>query len=217
MSHSLQILTISAASIGFFHTLIGPDHYLPFIMIGKARNWSLSKIVWLTILCGIGHILSSIVLGFIGIALEVQVQKLEWIESFRGNLAAWALIAFGLLYALWGLRHWFFKKHPHSHVHHHATDRKNITPWVLFVIFVLGPCEPLIPLLMYPAANESIYSLLMVTGVFGITTIVTMTSIVILSSYGLSFLSLNKFEKWSHSIAGLLIFLSGLAIQVLGL
>lgn len=214
MSHSLQILIISAASIGFFHTLMGPDHYLPFIMIGKARNWPLSKILWLTILCGIGHILSSIVLGFIGIALEVQVQKLEWIESYRGNLAAWALIAFGLLYALWGLRHWFFKKHSHSH---HTTDQKKITPWVLFIIFVLGPCEPLIPLLMYPAANESIYGLIMVTGVFGLSTLLTMTSAVILSSYGLSFLSLNKFEKWSHPIAGFLIFLSGLAIQVLGL
>jgi len=214
MSHSLQILIISAASIGFFHTLMGPDHYLPFIMIGKARNWALNKILWLTILCGVGHILSSVILGFIGIALEVQIQKLEWIESYRGNLAAWALIAFGLLYALWGLRHWFFKKQSHSH---HTTDRKKMTPWVLFIIFVLGPCEPLIPLLMYPAASESVYGLLMVTGVFGVITLVTMTSAVILSSYGLSFLSLNKFEKWSHSIAGLLIFLSGLAIQVLGL
>lgn len=214
MSPSLQILLISAASIGFFHTLLGPDHYLPFIMIGKARNWALTKVIWLTILCGIGHVLSSVILGLVGIALEVQLAKLEFIESYRGNLAAWALIAFGLLYALWGVRHWYNKTHTHVH---DISDKKTITPWVLFIIFVLGPCEALIPLVMFPSVHEGTFALLMVTGVFGVTTLVTMTTIVILSSYGLRFLSLNKFEKWSHSIAGMVIFLSGLAIQVLGL
>ncbi|MCG8377516.1 MAG: hypothetical protein MI702_13655, partial [Chlorobiales bacterium] len=61
MSQELQVLVISAASIGFFHTLFGPDHYLPFIMIGKARQWKISKILGLTVICGVGHILSSVV------------------------------------------------------------------------------------------------------------------------------------------------------------
>ena len=39
----LTVLLISAASIGFFHTLFGPDHYLPFIVMGKARKWSVKK------------------------------------------------------------------------------------------------------------------------------------------------------------------------------
>jgi len=33
MSNELMILLVTAASIGFFHTLLGPDHYLPFIVI----------------------------------------------------------------------------------------------------------------------------------------------------------------------------------------
>lgn len=216
MSQELQILMISAASIGFFHTLMGADHYLPFIMIGKARNWKLGKIISLTIVCGIGHILSSVVVGLIGVALEMQVEKLNWFESFRGNLAAWALIAFGLLYALWGVRRYFKKKHNHSHVDE-LNKSNNITPWVLFIIFALGPCEPLIPILMYPAAMESTASLIMVTGVFGLVTLATMTLAVLVSSYGLSFVNLKKFENLGHPIAGFVIFLSGLAIQVLGL
>ena len=215
MSQELQVLVISAASIGFFHTLFGPDHYLPFIMIGKARQWKISKILGLTVICGVGHILSSVVVGMIGIALEMQVEKLNWFESFRGNLAAWALIAFGLLYALWGIRRWY-KKHNHNHIKTEGNS-KNITPWVLFIIFALGPCEPLIPILMYPAAMESVSSLIMVTSVFGIITLVTMTGAVLAVSYGLSFVNLRRFENLGHPIAGFVIFLSGLAIQVLGL
>ncbi|MBK3517230.1 urease accessory protein UreH domain-containing protein [Carboxylicivirga marina] len=215
MSQELQVLVISAASIGFFHTLLGPDHYLPFIMIGKAREWKLGKVLGLTILCGIGHILSSVIVGLVGIALELQVEKLNWFESFRGNLAAWALIAFGLLYALWGIRRWY-KKHRHSHVDD-IENSKNITPWVLFIIFALGPCEPLIPILMYPAAIESAGALVMVTSIFGLTTLLTMTGAVLAVSYGLSFVNLKRFENLGHPIAGFVIFLSGLAIQVLGL
>ena len=40
MSNEIAILTATAASIGFFHTLFGPDHYLPFIVMAKANNWS---------------------------------------------------------------------------------------------------------------------------------------------------------------------------------
>lgn len=216
MSQELQILLITAASIGFFHTLFGPDHYLPFIMIGKARNWSLPKVIWLTLLCGVGHILSSVVLGIFGIMLEVQVAKLEFIESFRGNLAAWAFIAFGLIYALWGLRHWWHSKNG-KHTHSKIEKSSNITPWVLFIIFALGPCEPLIPVLMYPAVIESTSALIMVTSVFGIVTLTTMTSAVVASYYGLSFVNLKKIEPFSHPIAGLVIFFSGIAMQFLGL
>jgi len=69
MLTEFSILMISAASTGFLHTLLGPDHYLPFIVMGKARRWSLWKTAWITIVCGIGHIGSSVSLGMVGIAL----------------------------------------------------------------------------------------------------------------------------------------------------
>lgn len=216
MTTEFQILLMTAASVGFLHTILGPDHYLPFIMIGKAREWTLKKTLWLTFLCGVGHVLSSVVIGLVGIAIGAQLQKLTWLEGFRGNLAAWALIAFGLAYAVWGLKH-IFRPARDRMKGEGAAQSKKITPWVLFIIFVLGPCEVLIPVLMYPAANESVGALLSVTGVFGITTLATMMGAVFLASYGLSFVSLKPIEKYTHTIAGLVIFLSGMAIQVLGL
>jgi hypothetical protein len=38
MPNDLTLLTITAASMGFFHTLFGQDHYLPFIMMAGAME-----------------------------------------------------------------------------------------------------------------------------------------------------------------------------------
>lgn len=237
MSQEMLILLSTAAFIGFFHTLLGPDHYLPFIVMGKARKWSMVKTSWITVLCGMGHVASSVLLGFIGIALGLAVTKLVAVESFRGNLAAWALIAFGLVYFVWGMRragknktheHFHFHADGHIHIHKHVhteehahvhemENKGNITPWVLFTIFVLGPCEPLIPVIMYPAVKENVGGLLLVTLVFGAVTISTMLGVVIASTWGINRLPLKKVERFTHALAGGSICLCGLAIRFLGL
>jgi sulfite exporter TauE/SafE len=95
MNSSIALLSVTAVTIGFFHTLLGPDHYLPFIVLSQAKKWSLRKTMVITFLCGVGHVLSSVILGLIGIAVGISVGKLVSIESFRGNIAAWLFIAFG--------------------------------------------------------------------------------------------------------------------------
>ncbi|MFH1081514.1 MAG: sulfite exporter TauE/SafE family protein [Pseudomonadota bacterium] len=237
MPEEYAVLILTAASIGFLHTLVGPDHYLPFIVMARARQWSLLKTGWITLLCGFGHVASSVLLGIVGIALGIAVSKLEGVESFRGNLAAWALIAFGLVYFVWGLRKaWSKKSHEHYHAHasgiahahahshesehvhtHESEGTASITPWILFTIFVLGPCEPLIPIVMYPAAKQSLSGVVWVTAVFGGITILTMLGIVTASSWGLQMIPFRRAEKYVHALAGGVICLSGLAIQSLGL
>ena len=236
MSAETLILMGTAASIGFIHTIFGPDHYLPFIVISKAKKWSITRTSVITILCGLGHVLSSIVLGLIGIAFGIAVSKLEFIESSRGELVAWLLIIFGFTYFVWGL-HRAIRNKPHSHLHYHddqenhshahthtsehlhihsAKSHKSLTPWILFIIFVFGPCEPLIPILMYPAAKGSWLSAVMVASVFGSVTIATMLFVVIFLSYGFAKLPMGRLERYSHAIAGLVIFLSGGTIKFLG-
>ena len=176
MNQEIWALSISAASIGFIHTVLGPDHYLPFVAMSQARGWSRTRTLILTIVCGFGHVASSVVLGLLGVALGVALGRLESIESVRGDIAAWVLIAFGLVYFVWGVRR-ALKKKIHTHTHPHSHDKKaNITPWILFTIFVLGPCEPLIPMLMYPAARENTIGMLVVAIVFSVVTITTMTA-----------------------------------------
>lgn len=219
-SASLVILIWTAVSIGFIHTLIGPDHYLPFIVIGKARRWSLSKTLLLTFVCGIGHVLSSVLIGAIGIALGTAIGKLELIESVRGNIASYALILFGLAYGIWGL--WRARKgHVHRHLpggeHVNENSAKSITFWTLFIVFVLGPCEPLIPILMFPAVEHNWHGVFLVTLFFGITTIGTMCAIVFFAVKGLATFRTALLEKYVHALAGGIIAISGISIKLFGL
>lgn len=237
MQTELAVLVASAATIGLLHTLFGPDHYVPFIVMAKARGWSLTKTALMTILCGIGHVSSSIILGLVGVALGIAVTKLEGVESVRGDLAAWALIAFGLAYFVWGVRrairnrphthrhlHAEVDPHTHQHVHtaahahvHQEEGSTDITPWILFTIFVLGPCEPLIPMLMYPAARSSALGVVLVASVFSLVTIATMVTVVLVTTFGISLVPVAKMERYTHALAGATICLCGVAIQFLGL
>ncbi len=236
MSDAIPILAGTAALIAFGHTLCGPDHYLPFIVIGKARGWSLTRTLWITFLCGIGHVAGSVALGVLGATLGIALGKLEFFEVWRGNLAAQALIIFGFTYCVWGVHrairnkphvhahvheghsvHTHKHSHTHEHAHPHGLNTRNVTPWVLFTIFVLGPCEPLIPLIMYPAAEHSLSGMLLVAGVFSLVTIGTMLTVVMVSAWGIRFIELGPIERYSHALAGATICLSGLAIQFLGL
>jgi nickel/cobalt exporter len=236
MNESIALLSATAVSIAFVHTILGPDHYLPFIVLSEAKKWNLKKTMFITLLCGLGHVLSSVVLGMFGIAVGISLNRLVNIESFRGNIAAWLFIAFGLIYMVISIRnliknkrhthahyHIGGERHEHEHDHHkehthvHNTDNVKTTPWVLFLIFVFGPCEPLIPLVMYPAAENNISGAVIVSLLFSIVTIATMMSVVLAFKLGLSKLNLKPLEKYAHLIAGGMIFLSGIAIQFLGL
>jgi sulfite exporter TauE/SafE len=219
--------------------LLGPDHYLPFVALARSRAWSLRRTVAVTTMCGVGHVIGSIALGFVGLGLGWAVSGLVDVEAVRGTFAGWLLLAFGLAYTAWGVRR-ALRSRPHAHVHAHADGtlhlhphhhreaehghphdrperglRAALGPWTLFVIFVLGPCEPLIPLLMYPAAGGSWLDVASVAGVFAVATIGTMLTVVVAGALGLSRLRLGPgFERWSHALAGGALAACGLAVTL---
>lgn len=236
MNHTLSILLGTAVTLGFVHTLIGVDHSLPFIMLARAQAWSWRKLWTVTALCGIGHVLSSVVLGFVGIGLGVAVERLNAIEARRGELTSWLLIGFGLAYASWAVYR-TLRRRPHTHVHTHSqaqahahehrheaehlhpheSHRRAVTIWTLFIIFAFGPCEPLIPLLMVPAFEHHWAAVALIAGVFGLVTIGTMLAVVTLGYYGLRLPTFAFLERHAHAVAGLTIAASGAAIKLLGI
>ncbi len=213
------------------------------IAIAAAKGGTAKTTTAVTLACGLGHILSSVVLGSVGIVLGVIVARVVGWESFRDRIATTLLIAFGLVYCAWGVQR-AQRRRPRSHLHAHAdgtvhlhahvhgdehshvhaadtgadaSPAARLTPWILFAIFVTGPCEPLIPLLMFPAARESSLGVILVTVVFGATTLTTMLLAVLACQLGLERLPLGHLERYTHALAGAAIALCGLAIQYLGL
>lgn len=233
--YEAQILLLTAASVAVLHTILGPDHYLVFTIMGKARGWTLAKTLRITMICGAGHVLSSMLLGGVGLLLGARLASLEAFEGLRGGLAGWLLLAFGLMYFAWGLREAGRNKrhshvhvhedivHDHEHDHHsghsHVHDQKGraITPWAIFIIFVLGPCEALIPLIMYPAAQHSMTLVLWVALVFGVVTMATMVAAVAITTLGIDKLKLPSNSRWAHAVAGASVAICGGAITFLGL
>lgn len=229
----LDVLLSAAVSIAFVHTLIGIDHTVPFVALGRARGWSLRRQLAITAACGLAHVLSSVVLGVLGIGLGAALAHLEWIEASRGAVAAWLLIGFGLAYAGWSVvRRWVRRApveqvhvhaegvlhaHPGGHRHAHRPGAPSLTFWSLFLIFVLGPCEPLIPLLMAPALDHGPWAVVLVASVFGAVTISTMLAVVVLLTLGLRLTALQRLEAHAHTLAGLAVAASGFAIQLFGI
>jgi hypothetical protein len=232
-----SVLLLSAAGVAVLHTLAGPDHYLPFVVMARARRWSAARTILWTTLCGAGHVGSSIVLAIGGVLLGCGLERIQFIEEWRGNLAAWAMIAFGTVYLAWGLKraaradtlghgHAHAGENGHTHRHGHGSDQVHshadaagfrLTPWVLFTIFVFGPCEPMIPVVMYPAARGAWHEIWMVVAVFSVLTIGTMLTVVLLARRGVQLIAGAWFERYTHATAGATILLAGCAIQFLGL
>lgn len=229
-------LLLAAAGLALTHTLLGPDHYLPFIMLARARRWSRARTLLVTAACGAGHVASSVLLGMLGLALGATVGWIQRLEGARGDWAAWGLVWFGLAYALWGVRAALRRRrgiephahggHVHMHLggrqhHHHVrledAPRAGSTFWALFIVFVLGPCEPLIPLFALPASRGRWDLAIAAGGVFGAFTIAAMVVIVALGHAGIERLPLGRLERWAHAMAGAVVAASGLAVVLLGL
>jgi sulfite exporter TauE/SafE len=219
-------LMISAVSLGFFHVLIGPDHYVPFIVISRARNWSVLKTSLVTMISGLLHIGSSVLIGIAGIRLGVSAEKLSGFESLRGEWAVWALLAFGVVCLIYGLRKacerqlkiravdFSFPRQPHDSEYDQLS---NYFPWALFIIFVLGPCEPLIPMIMVPSLRQDVVTIMLLVAIFGFTTIITMLGMVLAGAYGLRRISLRVPERWSFVSVGIMIILCAGAVKFWGL
>jgi len=232
MHSELIILLLTAVTISCVHTFSGPDHYLPFVALSRSKGWSRPRTIMWTVVCGIGHVGSSVLLGLIGIAVGFSLSKLSWFEGIRGGFAAWALLLFGLGYTLWGLYQAKLNR-PHKHFdinddgsmyvfeHRHGEavapkDRYPVTPWVMFFIFAMGPSEPMIPLLSYPAAQHSWLGITAMIAVYIMATVATMVLMVVLGLYGISFFKTAKIERYVHAIGGGVILICGCGMVFMG-
>jgi hypothetical protein len=232
MSPEIQVLLLTAISIAFLHTLTGPDHYLPFIALSKARGWGIGKTIGWTIICGMGHVLSSVALGLGGAALGWSLGKISWLENIRGGIASWVMLLFGLLYMIWGMYR-LYKNKPHKHFdiggdnslyvyeHKHGQavapqERYRVTPWVMLLIFVLGPCEPMIPLLYFPAAQNSWWGMVLLIAAYTVCTLVTMLLLVLLGYYGFAVITTQKLERYAHVLGAAAIVICGAGMLWMG-
>ncbi|MEW5798347.1 MAG: hypothetical protein AB1728_05020 [Bacteroidota bacterium] len=205
----MEILLLSSLTVGALHSL-APDHWIPFVALARAQQWSRWKTTYSVFLAGLGHVSSSVVIGLIGIVVGMATEHVSGWETIRGDVASLLLIGFGVAYMIYGL-----KQLGKGHTHTHGKER-TVSYWTLFLLIVFGPCEPLIPLLFVSSAYGWLNAVAVVT-VFGIATLVMMQIQVHAAVWGVSLFKSHVFEHASDAIAGAVIVFTGVAIRVFGI
>ena len=124
MSASSPALLAAAAGVGFGHAIL-PDHWVPLAVLGRTRRYPLSRIARLSGLAGVAHVLVSIVLGVVIIAVGLQFRSA--IQNVQDMIIGWILVATGISFAVLELTgHGHLHEHDHDHGHGHPVrDRSD--------------------------------------------------------------------------------------------
>ncbi len=208
-------LASAAVTLGALHTL-APDHWIPFAACARAQGWSAGRTARVTLACGLGHVSASALLGLLGLLFgrEMLLHFGHRMEALAGFL----LVAFGLVYAGWGVRKAAGRKlHGHAHAHFdHVHEPGRMTARALFLLFSADPCVAVIPLL-FAAAPLGTLRTLGVVLLYEAATLATMVGLVLPARAGARALRLPWLDHWGDATAGALIVVVGVTVAVLGI
>jgi nickel/cobalt transporter (NicO) family protein len=226
-----SLLLVTAAATAAFHTLI-PDHWLPFVLVGRARGWTARTTAAISGLSALVHTLLSVMLGIGALLLGQSVASAvgERLERGSGIL----LVLFGTAYAVWAWRkgghfhpggallhardegaHCDGHEGPDSvdHLHYHADDAwigkeagKGAVPLALIV--GLNPCDLVLPI-MLATADQGAGALSLVTMAYSLTTIVLMVGLSVAGVVGTRRIPVPPVARHMETASGLLIAICG--------
>ena len=198
-------LFAALVAVATIHALL-PTHWLSFVLVARAQKWSRGRMLRVVLYSGLGHVVSTALVGFAAAALGKAAQ--HYIERLDTPLPAIILSAFGLYYLVVG---WRREGHRHC-AHAHSEDpiqADKVAVGGLFLEMTLSPCETLIPIFF--AAGALPWSTLLLMAL-------AMSAITIGAMGVLSFLGYTGYQKitfpWlEHNeklvLGGLLIGLGG--------
>lgn len=231
------VLLGTAVSTAAFHTLI-PDHWLPFVLVGRARGWSLPRTAAVSGASAAIHALLSLLLGLLAVAIGAEAASR--LGHGMEEVGAFLLIAFGLAYAAWATRkggHFHpggARVHRHEeaaacdgaegahagHLHYHADAalierRKGRSDLSLALIVGINPCVLILPLL-FAAANDGPSVVLATAAAYSATTVLLMVALSVAGVAGLRFVRIPAIARHMEAASGLLIALLGVVVWAFG-
>ena len=224
MPSSAFVFIAAAGAAAVLHALI-PDHWLPFVLMGRSRRWSLARTLALAGAGGIIHVCLAVGLGVAVIALgrsgaEAAARRAGETLEF---LSAIALALFGFLY---GALSWWRERRHHAapdggaghgaseegHHHGHLLERwfrADLTALSLVVVIGVSPCALALPILLASAASLGVGGVLVVAASFGAVTLITTVGITLFAVLGTRNLDFPLLSRYGDLASGILIGLVG--------
>ena len=232
--NSTLLTTIAATgfTVAFFHAAI-PTHWLPFVLVSRARGWSLGRTMAVALFSGLGHVALTTLLGLLIAWLGFQLD--EEIGHAFAPVSGAVLIAIGLYYLWRQLRGTGICNHAMPGSHHHADEHcgdehEHGSHWEhelkdsrlasisagdwtaisgLFLMLTLSPCEAFLPVYL-SAVQFGWTGFIILSLILAVATLAGMTVFTWLTLIGFEKLKLRYFEKWESGLLGAIFVVLGL-------
>lgn len=208
MESIIKIL-LGSLALSIIHALI-PNHWMPLIAIGKTENWSRSETLRATVITGVAHTLSIILIGIV-VGLFGYKFAATYVEAAK-IIAPLVLLVLGIIYLLAELD----SSRKHHHHHHHVETANLAAKRSQFqILAVLGtgmffsPCIE-IEAYYFSAGTIGWVGILVVSAVYLLVTVLGMVLLVDFGMKGVNALEekLHFFEDHEQGLTGaVLIFL----------
>lgn len=188
--------------ISLLHALI-PNHWLPVLAIGKKEGWSLGETTRITLIAGLSHVVSTVI---IGILLGLIGDELaEHLDHFTHIIAPSILILLGLYF----IRQHY--RHEHFHVQGEKLQKKTKGSIItaLVVVMFLSPCMEIEAYFLL-AGTHGWYMMLLIAIMYSVITIAGMLIWVRIVYLGLLKLDWHRWEHNAGIITGLTLIATGI-------
>ncbi len=202
-------LLVSAFLLSIVHAAI-PNHWLPIVAISKGEKWSRALTLKATLISGIAHIASTIIIGLLVGWAGYEFSE-RYNQIFRW-LAPAILGGLGLIYLILHLKEYL----SHAHHHHHHNDenkinRVSVTAIItsLTIAMFFSPCIEL-ETYYFTAGSQGWAGILYVSLIYLIVTVAMMVLLVSLALKGFDKINFHFLEHNERLIIGIILILTGI-------
>ncbi|MBC7692682.1 MAG: hypothetical protein H7222_13050 [Methylotenera sp.] len=189
------LIAASAFLVGLVHSL-APGHWLPVVLMTKARKWPMQMAALGAFVAALGHICVSLALGIAGVVVGNHfITNYGHFEEYSG----WILILFGIGYAFFS---WNRHSSCHGHTHHGPEPRADKAPFLFLFSLGLSPCFAALPVFAAAVPLGSL-SIVFTMAAFAVGVVTALVGGTVLVSLGLIKLDHPVLEHYGDVITGI--------------
>jgi nickel/cobalt transporter (NicO) family protein len=219
MSNATPALIAAAAGVAFGHAIL-PDHWVPLAVVGRTRRYPLAKVARLSGLAGVAHVVISIALGAVIIAIGLQFRST--VQNTQDTIIGCLLIATGVgfgAFELFGPRH--THEHPHGHDHgdhdhdEHSPERGGVGGLAAIMIPFGAAASPDLTILpvFLAATTAGVATAVGSLVIFAVVTIGTIVGLTLIAAKGGYQIRGEWLEHWGNPVtAVVLVVIGGLVL-----
>lgn len=232
----LATLAATGFSVAFFHAAL-PTHWLPFVLVARARGWRDRKTMAVAGAASLGHVAITSLLGLV-VALLGREAEDHFGDWFRW-IAAGALLLVGFYFGVQqlrgaGLRHHHLPGGQHApseacghesestHLEHELREsplvEQRTSDWAaisgLLVMLTLSPCEAFLPVYL-SGAQLGWPGFFALSGILAAGTLAGMALFTWLTLRGLERFDLKKVERYEAGLLSAVFLLLGLMMLLI--